>query len=125
MRHMLTGVFHETNTQGIGIMYRVINIPKLFEDLKDHDFAAQTCRLKLQIKDSFLPENEGSYFIWFTQGKALLVDEDASDVTLSMDISDFSSLMTCADLLNGILKPVLLKCIGIKNLNNLVDKKSI
>lgn len=93
---LLTAVFHETNTQGIGIMYRVINIPKLFEDLKDHNFAAQTCRLKLQIKDSFLPENEGSYCIQFTQGKALLVDEDASVVTLSMDISDFSSLMTCA-----------------------------
>ncbi len=45
--NLLMGLWHEVNTQGTGIMYRVVDVPTLFAELADHDFGAQTCRLRL------------------------------------------------------------------------------
>jgi predicted acetyltransferase len=92
----LVSVYHECSTQGTGIMYRVINIPKLFEDLNDHNFNNINCKLKLSIIDSLIPENQGSYIVHFNNGNSALVENDDYDVELTMDIADFSSLITCA-----------------------------
>ncbi|MBZ9686317.1 GNAT family N-acetyltransferase [Clostridium estertheticum] len=101
---ILVSVHHECSTQGTGIMYRVINIPKLFEDLKDHNFNNISCKLKLSILDSFIPENGGSYLIHFNNGNSLLVENDDFDVELTMGIADFSSLITCAADLKSLYK---------------------
>ena len=93
---LLVSVYHECSTQGTGIMYRVINIPKLFEDLKDHNFNNISCKLKLSILDTLIPENQGSYAVHFNNGNSSLVEKDDYDVELTMDIADFSSLITCA-----------------------------
>jgi predicted acetyltransferase len=93
---ILVSVYHECSTQGTGIMYRVINIPKLFEDLNDHNFNNINCKLKLSIIDSLIPENQGSYVVQFNNGNSALVENDDYDVELTMDIADFSSLITCA-----------------------------
>lgn len=84
---------HETNTQNVGLMYHVIDVPGVFAALADHDFGGQSCRLKLTIDDSFLPENAGSTTIAFEQGRALVQDDDAHDVALRLDVADFSSLL--------------------------------
>lgn len=93
---LLVSVYHECSTQGTGIMYRVINIPKLFEDLKAHNFNNINCKLKLSILDSLIPESQGSYVVHFNNGSSSLVENDDYDVELTMDIADFSSLITCA-----------------------------
>lgn len=82
----------------------LINIPKLFEDLKDHNFNNISCKLKLSIIDSFIPENQGSYVIHFNNGNCSLVENDDCDVALTMDIADFSSLITCAIGLKSLYK---------------------
>lgn len=87
---------HETNTEGVGLMYRVIDVPGIFRALGEHDFGGQTCRLKLTIDDSFLAENSGSTTVAFEQGRAQVQDGDEYDVALRLDVADFSSLLVGA-----------------------------
>jgi len=87
-------VGHETNTQGIGIMYRVIDTVDLFRRLKNHDFNGQSCRLKITIDDSFYPKHAGSYIVHFDNGRPTVKTRGAVDAEISLDVADFSSLVT-------------------------------
>lgn len=87
-------VYHESHVAGVGIMFRVLNTRRIFEILKNHDFGGQTLRLKLTVKDSFLKENDGTLVIHFTDGKPEIKTKSArADVSLEMDVADFSSLI--------------------------------
>jgi predicted acetyltransferase len=92
-RTIFEPVAHETNNQGIGIMYRVINTRGIFKILKNHDFGNQTCVLKISVHDSFLQENNGSTLIHIIKGKPHLFMKGKHDVEIYLDISDFSSLI--------------------------------
>jgi len=91
--NMVPQVSHETSTQGVGIMYRVIDMPGLFRLLAGHDFGGQSCRLKLNIRDSFFPENSGSSTVCFSRGRPEIVDGGQHDVEVGLDVADFSSLI--------------------------------
>jgi len=96
--NIIAPVYHESNTQGVGLMYRVIDIKKLFTVLKNHDFGGQNLKLKLTVRDSLLPQNAGSYILHFADGKPSLKKKAATDVEIEIDIADFSSLiMGCVD----------------------------
>ena len=83
----------ESNVQGLGIMYRVINAQKLFADLKDHNFGNQSISLKLTLKDNFLPSNNGSFIVKFNQGLPQVQNiSDSADVEIVLDIKHFSSI---------------------------------
>jgi predicted acetyltransferase len=84
---------HETNSQGVGIMYRVINNGLIFRLLRNHSFNDQNCRLRLNIADNFLTENSGSLVVHFIEGRPHLKKGKDFDVEISLDISDFSSLI--------------------------------
>jgi predicted acetyltransferase len=90
---MVPIIGHETNRQGVGIMYRVLNMLHLFENLKKHNFNGQTCRMKIFIRDSFYKDIEGGYIVHFENGHADLKLRGKHDVQISLDISDFSSLV--------------------------------
>jgi predicted acetyltransferase len=91
---LIPDVYHESNLQGMGLMYRVVDIPGIFRLLGERDFGGQTCRLKLTIEDSFLPENAGSMFLAFENGRLHLLDSgSAHDVEVWMDVAEFSSLL--------------------------------
>lgn len=94
--NLLAGLWHQANTQGLGIMYRVIDVPRLFAVLKDHDFGGVTTRLRLKLSDTFLPENAGCYTIAIDAGRATLAATEAAEIEISLDISDFSSLVVGA-----------------------------
>ena len=99
--NLLAGLWHETNTQGAGIMYRVIDTPRLFEVLRGHrfgghDFGGQTTTLGITLSDSFLPENAGRYVLRVENGRAALRDGGAADVEIGLDVSSFSSLIVGA-----------------------------
>ena len=53
-------VYLESNVQGTGLMYRVIDTAALFQTLSSHNFRGQNCRLRLTLEDDFLPANSGS-----------------------------------------------------------------
>ncbi|MCK4849651.1 MAG: GNAT family N-acetyltransferase, partial [Candidatus Heimdallarchaeota archaeon] len=83
----------ESNIQGLGIMYRIINAQKLFTDLETHNFGNQSISLKLTLKDSFLPSNNGSLIIKFDHGQSQIQDEsDSVDAVITLDIKYFSSV---------------------------------
>ena len=91
--NLLAGLWHQTNTQGLGIMYRVVDVRRLFEVLAGHDFGGQSVRLRLTVDDTFLPENRGSYLLDVEAGRARLLSDGAADAEVSLGISEFSSLM--------------------------------
>ncbi|MFX1537262.1 MAG: enhanced intracellular survival protein Eis [Promethearchaeota archaeon] len=82
----------ETNQQGIGLMYRVLDTEEFFKQLSDHNFSNQTCKLKLSITDTFLPENHRSIIVHFENGKAK-VKKDEFEVEISLSVAEFSSLV--------------------------------
>ena len=90
---MIPSVYHQSNTQGVGLMYRVIDTPAIFRSLEDRDFGGQTCRLKLTIEDSFLPENTGSILLSFDRGQVTLAGEGEGNGEVRIDVAAFSSLI--------------------------------
>ncbi len=90
---IMTPLAHQVGTLGLGIMYRVTDVGGLFRALGARDFGGQTCRLKLTVRDSFLPENDGSVVVDFREGRARVVDGGGVDVEVGLDIAEFSSLV--------------------------------
>ncbi len=96
-QHLLTPtVYHETNTEGVGLMVRVIDAARLFVLLGEHDFNGQTCCIALELHDSFFPQNAGRTVISFVNGRCRLTPGVIPDVTITMDVAEFSSLVTGA-----------------------------
>lgn len=91
--NIIPSVYHESNTQGVGLMYRVIDVKGMFRTLKDHNFGYETCKIKLNITDSFMLENNDSFILHIHNGNAQVEEKGEYDVEVSMDISDFSSLL--------------------------------
>lgn len=91
---ILPPVYHESNTQGVGLMYRIIDTPAVFRLLSDHNFGRQTCRLQITIADSFFPANAGSVAVAFEDGRPhLLPAGSPTDATIQLDIAEFSALL--------------------------------
>jgi len=83
----------ETNRQALGVMYRVIDVRRLFEALKCYNFNNESLNLKLTIRDSFLPVNQCSTLIQFKDGEAKILDHGSDDVEATMNVEFFSSLI--------------------------------
>ena len=95
---LIPDVYHETNAQGVGLMYRVIDVPRIFDLLRERDFGGQTCTLKLTMVDSFLPETDGSTMLRFENGRVQRIDGGVYDVEIRLDVAEFSSLLVgCID----------------------------
>lgn len=93
-KKMIPGIIaHESNMQGVGIMYRVIDLPRLFDVLSQHNFSGVSCRLKIELTDSFMTKNDGVWMVDFTEGQAKIVEGHRFDVAIQLDISEFSSMI--------------------------------
>ena len=91
--HIIPIISHQSNLQGIGVMYRVIDAKGVFRLLRKHNFNGQNCRLRITLRDSFLPKNGGSFAVHFKNGFPVLAHAEDADIEVSMDIADFSSLL--------------------------------
>jgi predicted acetyltransferase len=100
--NLFPSVYHETNAQGLGIMYRVIDAPGLFAALAEHDFGGQSLTLALELGDSFLPENAGETILRFRDGRAEIAPGAQPDVRLHVSIKHFSSLIMGATGLDAL-----------------------
>lgn len=98
-------LYLETYNTAQGAMYRVTDVVAIFQELSSHNFAGQDCRLKVTIRDTLLPENDGSTIIVFEKGFIKSIDSNGEyDVEMALDISDFSSLLVGGIHLKGLLK---------------------
>lgn len=86
-------VKNEYNVTAIGLMYRVLDMKKLFEVLSSHNFNHQHCTLKITIKDDFFKANDGSIIIDFNDGIASISSDKDPDVVIELNNSDFSSMI--------------------------------
>ncbi|MGH2504127.1 MAG: GNAT family N-acetyltransferase, partial [Ktedonobacterales bacterium] len=93
-------VYHESNTQGVGLMYRLIDVKRFFAALPDHHFGAETLTLRLKLRDSFLPEQDGSVTVRFERGVAHVeAGRTRAEVELTLAVGDASALlMGCVSL---------------------------
>ncbi len=81
----------ESNVQGVGMMYRVLDKEGFIKEL-DHDFNGVSLNVRFNVVDSFLPSNHGSLVVHFEGGKPVL-GESGYDVEVSLNVEWFSSLM--------------------------------
>lgn len=91
--NMIPSVYHESHTAGVGIMYRVLDVAGLFRALADHDFGGVSLTLAIDLADSFYPANQGRHVIRFADGRATPLPDGPADVTIALDVADFSSLI--------------------------------
>ncbi|MDF2532634.1 MAG: GCN5-related N-acetyltransferase [Clostridia bacterium] len=91
-------IYHQSNLQGVGLMYRIIDTAEFFTQLAEHSFNNENIKLKLNIVDSFVDENNKPVIVEFKNGKPLVVGGINYDAEISMDISDFSAMaMGCVE----------------------------
>ncbi|MFW9906010.1 MAG: enhanced intracellular survival protein Eis [Candidatus Thorarchaeota archaeon] len=115
-------IFQESNIQGVGIMYRVINLEKFFTLLANHSFGDQTIKLKITIRDTFLPVNNGEYIVHFQKGyPSVILTKDDFNVELTLNIARFSSLVMGAISITKLYKYGLIE-ISDGNMLQLLDK---
>lgn len=84
---------HPSNVSEVGIMYRIINVKRYFQILKDHDFGGEILKVCFNIEDDLLEANNGKTVVYFEKGRAKVQSEDADfEVEVSMKIGEFSAL---------------------------------
>ncbi len=91
--NLLPSVYHQSNTQGTGLMYRVVDIKRIFEQLGDASFDGQSVTLRLTVRDSFLPENDSDVLVQFREGKPQVLEQGEPDAEVSIGIAEFSALL--------------------------------
>ncbi|MCI8538578.1 MAG: GNAT family N-acetyltransferase [Oscillospiraceae bacterium] len=99
-----TGCIHETCRCALDYMARIIDIPGYFK-LEDHceGTVSRDFVLELQVRDSFLPANNGSFYLKVSGDHLTVCDRAPADVTLYTDIADLSSLVMGATPLKDFL----------------------
>lgn len=91
-------IYEQTNLQGLGLMYRIIDTEEFFKQTAEHNFNYETIKLKLNIADSFVEENSKPIIVEFKNGKPAVTGGINYDAEISMDIADFSAmLMGCVE----------------------------
>jgi predicted acetyltransferase len=88
----IANLYQESNTQGVGIMYRVVNLVGLLGTL-GASFGFQPCKLKIGLQDSFLPENDGDVVVHFDGGAPTMREGGEHDVAIRLDVAELSSLL--------------------------------
>ncbi len=118
--NILSPVYHETNHQTVGIMFRLLNPKLLFMTLQNHSFGDITIQLKLEIKDTFLKENDKPIVVYFDNGLPTLKSSSSkTDVTLRLNTADFSSMLLGAIDLKTLHKYKLANLSSEKHLDSL------
>ena len=118
--HQIFLTSQESNLQGLGIMYRIINTHKLFTELSHYNFNNQSVKLKLTIDDDFLKANSGSIILYFDKGICQVKnDSDPFDVEIELNIANFSSVFM------GIIPFKKLYSLGLAKISNLDYLNSI
>jgi predicted acetyltransferase len=83
--------YHETNAQGAGVMYRVLDVPRALEALAAGGTSSgRSVWASLAVTDALLSENSEAFDL-------AIEDDGSSDaVSLALDVAEFSSLVVGA-----------------------------
>lgn len=100
----------ETNTQLIGIMYKVLDVAQAFKEYDYRNYNNVTLKVKFDITDE--NGNNNTIIVHFDNGKANIM-EDEYITTVSLNIVDFSSLFV------GSISIIGLYNLGLLSIDNL------
>jgi len=96
---ILFDVYQECCQTGLGIMYRICDMEKLFADIKGCRFGNLNMKVQFNVNDSFVMENNRPFLLEFKDGQCEIIDSGVPDVEVSIDIAEFSSMvMGCTNL---------------------------
>jgi predicted acetyltransferase len=85
--------YNEFCVSAVGMMYRIINVKRFFQVLLAYNWNNQTCKLKINIIDSFYKPNNGSVNVNFSNGISTISNETNDfDVEITLGIAEFSLL---------------------------------
>jgi predicted acetyltransferase len=91
--NLLEPTTHETNAQGVGVFYRLLDTAGFFRAVVHHSFGGEDLTLAIDVRDSFLPANAGTVVVRFAEGRPV-VDADAQpDVRIAMSVEHLSPLV--------------------------------
>jgi hypothetical protein len=90
---MLGPIYHQSHQTGVGAMYRIIDLERAITQVEHHDFNGVSIRLKINVRDTFLPENNRSVTVVWEKGKAALDTGARPDAEITLGIAEFSSLL--------------------------------
>lgn len=96
---ILPSVFHETHTSGVGLMYKITDIPAFIQTFGEASagFSSEPAKLHFRVHDTFTSPEPLVFSLEYDQKRLIYSAGRASarlapDDVLDMDISDFSSL---------------------------------
>jgi len=107
----------ESNTQAVGMMYKVIDVYRAFEDTSHRNYNSLNLGIKFILVDDY-DSSKKEYIVNFKDGYVDLANK-AYDVSLELKLSDFSSLFMGAVSLKGLYNLGLLEISDLKFLNPL------
>lgn len=90
----------ETNTQSIGIMYKLLDVKSAFKQVSYRNYNNSNLKVRFFIEDDYLDDRE-KFIVNFNNGFAT-TDCDEYDVTVSILLSDFSSLFMGSTSVNAL-----------------------
>ena len=96
----------ESNTQGIGMMYKIFDVEMAFRQCEHRNYNNQDINIKLVVEDAFIDKNISELTLGFVNGKVNF-DVNNHDVEIKLSISDFSSLFM------GVISPSQLYRLGL------------
>jgi predicted acetyltransferase len=103
----------------IGMMYRIVNIKKLFKELSGTNFNNESLILKITIDDNLVESNNKSHIIKFENGKPDYIEKGKYDVEIKLNISEFSSLIINSISFKSLVKYGLIEISDEKYLDKL------
>jgi predicted acetyltransferase len=93
-RNLFPPAHHGTNAQGLGVMYRAIDVRALVNALGDCTFGDLDAIVRIDLADPFVAPNAGACAIRFRAGRPQLVDAaPGADVDVAIGVADFSALV--------------------------------
>lgn len=98
---LMYSVYHECYHKGIGLMYRISDVEMFFNTIVSK-YISGSFTVRVEVSDSFIPENEKSYCIDF--GSGTVSQSGGYDVSLKIGIAELSSLAVCAVSLKSLVK---------------------
>lgn len=92
--HLIPSVYHETKTAGIGLMYKLIDVPSFLLQLPTDHLSEASCQVGIIVKDTLHSDEPQKWLLTYAKGK-FSVEEyalNSANIEAELDISDLSSL---------------------------------
>lgn len=86
---MIPSVYHESNTSGVGIMYRMNKVSELLEGKY---VGVKNCSVRITVNDTFMNESNNLYFD-VIEGQIIMKEHAESPIHVTLDMASFSSLV--------------------------------